>query len=375
MNKLLIVAAKFYNDPTGGGGTVVKHLIDTLADDFEIDLILYRTPTQNVFKRPNLKTYFHPILYRKMNKFERRILNAECNLQFIKENFDLESYQKIIFVHASKMFGVDSLDSSILNKTVLFPMFLSPSYSRSGEIPPLRYTELERKALNCASQIITPSQSEKDDLVQFFEVDSAKIKVIERGIDSVFFSNPKLEIGKPLKLITVSSIKPQKNVIESLVILNKLLFEKQDAFLTIIGKVESTFLMEEMQHYIDKYNLSSRVKMVDGLPIDAVSDEMKKSDFLLLPSIWETFGRVVYEGLASGLPALIHSGIDCFSELSTHSFILPYKSIDEAATSVIALINDVGRYRAESSKAVQFARNYSSEIEKKQIKEVILWQD
>ena len=188
MNRLLVIAAKLYNDPTGGGGTVVKNLIDTFIDDFKIDLVLYRTPVKDIFKHKNLRTYFHPILFRDDDKFERRILNYEKNLEVLIKEHDLREYHRIIVVHISKMFGFERLESKYLKKTVLFPMYLTPSYMRSDECVLLEYTTLEHRALCSAALIITPSDSEKSDIVNYYSINESKVKVIDRGVNEIFFS-------------------------------------------------------------------------------------------------------------------------------------------------------------------------------------------
>lgn len=373
MDKLLIVAAKLYNDPTGGGGTVVKNLIDTFIDNFKIDLVLYRTPTHDFYKHKNLKTYFHPILYRHDDKFERRILNYKYNFDYLINQYDLSAYKKIIIIHTSKMFGLENLDMDILSKTVLFPMYLSPSYKRSNECVPLKYTELEQKVLNAAFKIVTPSESEKNDLINFYNIDSKKVEVINRGVNEVFFSQPKEQFNDPLKLIVVSTIKEQKNVIESVQILKSLRDYSLKAHLTIIGKVESPNLYEDLKFFVKKNDLLDSTTLIQGVDQNELALEMKKSDILILPSLWETFGRVVYEGLSSGLPTIIREGIDCFSNLYKEDFIFPYATIDQAVFSILELCKKVRRFNILSEKAINYASQFSSLIEQKKLREVILW--
>ena len=278
-------------------------------------------------------------------------------------------------IHASKMFGFEILDSRILKKTILFPMFLSPSYCRSGESVPKEYTELEKSALKCVGQIITPSQSEKEDISHNYQVNPQKIHIIPRGVDDAFFSEGRFRPGDPLGLITVSSIKPQKNVIESLFILNRLSLANKNVHLTIIGRVESEQIYKEMLDYIVQNALTDRVTIIFGCSLGEVAESMRKADILILPSLWETFGRVVYEGFAAGLPALVRPNIECFSELEKNEFVFPYRSLDEAVQIITDFSVKERWYEQLSKKASNFALQYRSDREKTSIREVIQWPD
>ncbi len=371
MKKILIIAAKLYNDPTGGGGTVLKTLIDTLIDDYQLDLILYRTPVKDYYQHPQLKTYFHPIKFRSLNKFERRIKNIEWNMQYLNDNHDLYSYEKIIIVHISKLFGFEILSKDILAKTIIFPMYLTPSYKRSNEVVSDAYFDAEKRVLGLVGKIITPSLSEKEDLLQFYQVDESKIKVIPRGIDNVFLNEQRLGFHFPIKLITVSSIKPQKNVLESIKILKTLRSLGHNVVLSIIGKVEVQHLYEELISCIDSTEMSPYVDVIQGLPLDLVAEEMHKADLLVLPSRWETFGRVVYEGLASGMPAVIKDNIDCFSHLYKQQFIAPYDTVNEAVKKIAYWIDHLDEYKEASKLAIDFSIQFLSELERKRLYEEI----
>jgi glycosyltransferase involved in cell wall biosynthesis len=375
MDKLLIIAAKFYNDPTGGGGTVVKNLIDIFIEDFEIDLVLYRTPINDYYTHENLKTHFHPVFYKRKNKFVRRIINYQYNLDYLIDEYNMDAYIKIIVIHVSKMFGFEKLDDKHLRKTVLFPMFLSPSYRRSNENVPSKYVSLEQKALNSAGKIITPSISEKSDMINFYNIDENKLEVVRRGVNELFFQQPRCKMHMPLKLLVVSTIKEQKNVIEAIYILKKLQDLGLSVNLTIIGRIESTSLYHDIETYIKLHDLIESVSLIQGVKHNELAEEMKESDILILPSLWETFGRVAYEGLSSGLSVFVRKGIDCFSNLYEKDFVFSYTTVDEAANLILDLSRNIERYRKVSAASINYANNFSSLIESIKLKEVILCRD
>ena len=373
MNKILIIAAKFYNDPTGGGGTLVKQLIDTLIEDHRVDLVLFRSRVENYYKHKNLGTHFNPVKERTNNKFLRRISNYEHNIQYLEKNFNLSSYKRILVVHVSKMFGFEKFNSNIKSKIILFPMYLSMSYERSKELVPNEYKILESSALKIANRIITPSLSERSDLTQNYKISASKVRVISRGVDEFFYFEHRQPPGNELKLITVSSFKPQKNVIESVKILNILLSKGINCKLTLIGSVDYPIVFQEILDFISEQRVERHVEIFHKLSLKEVALHMQKSDVLLLPSHWETFGRVVYEGFASGLPAIVNSSSSCFNGIETFKCLQKYASTQEAAKLILDLFLNKDYYSAISQEALNLSKNFPTLKESKLLLEEILW--
>ena len=100
-------------------------------------------------------------------------------------------------------------------------MYLSPSYKRSGEYPPDEYIAEECSALCSAGKILTPSDSEKQDMIRVFGIDENKIKVIPRGYSS-YIKPVEKQTHFPIELLYIASIKEQKNTKEAIVLLKEL---------------------------------------------------------------------------------------------------------------------------------------------------------
>jgi glycosyltransferase involved in cell wall biosynthesis len=145
--------------------------------------------------------------------------------------------------------------------------------------------------------------------------------------------------------------------------------------LTIIGRIESTSLYHDIETYIKLHDLIESVSLIQGVKHNELAEEMKESDILILPSLWETFGRVAYEGLSSGLSVFVRKGIDCFSNLYEKDFVFSYTTVDEAANLILDLSRNIERYRKVSAASINYANNFSSLIESIKLKEVILCRD
>ena len=186
MKKVLIYTGKFpsFGDDTDGGSILIHSLIETLNGNCVLDIIFTRTPQQEFMQVDGVRNVsYETYENRPKNKFQRRLQNKEQLFRRLRSV--INDYDTVIITHCSKAFGIDSLTKDEQSKIVLFPMYLSTSYARSGEIPPLEYVEEERKALLSAGKILTPSDSEKLDMINDFGINPNKIKVIPRGYSNL----------------------------------------------------------------------------------------------------------------------------------------------------------------------------------------------
>ena len=182
--RLLLVTGKFpgVSHDTDGGSTMVRQLIDLFGADSMLDVLFTRSINDNYKKINGVnKVFFHPCRFRDDNKFIRRILNADWNRNKIMQLID--GYDKVIIIHCSKAFGLEHLNQEQIKKVVLFPMFLSSSYKRSGETVPDEYTLLEQKVLSKMKTIITPSFVEKEDLISEYSISEQNIIIVPRAIN------------------------------------------------------------------------------------------------------------------------------------------------------------------------------------------------
>lgn len=108
------------------------------------------------------------------------------------------------------------------------------------------------------------------------------------------------KLGLPLDkiiLLGVGNFIQKKNWIPVFEALQNL----DDCIFILIGSGEK---LGEYLSYISKYNLGSKVKIVDRKEGTVLKEYYKAADLFVLPSSYEQFGFVVPEALASDLPVL-----------------------------------------------------------------------
>lgn len=362
--KTLLYLGKFPTDEgdMDGGSQLSYQLIESLKHKTILDLCFIRKGNQEFSSTGIHNISYEPYINPFGNKFQRRLQNLVTNKKAIRNGVE---YDLIIAAHCSKLFGLQN-DREIMSKSVIFPMFLTQSYVKANEDVPEEYTALERLVLRNVSLILTPSSDEKDDMISFYDVPAEKIRVIPRGISPTVTSH--IKECEQIKLISIGSIKEQKNHMDDLLLLDLLLKKNFEASLVIAGSVYDLDVMHELQEFIKRNNLSSRVSFVSGLSRQGISDLLEQMTFGISNSRWETFGRGIFECLASGLPTLVSDSLTTVHRLSgEQKGISFHRDIQSMAEKIIDLYKSPDLYRSEANGALQIAENFSYATERERL--------
>lgn len=302
--RVLLYLGKFpgYGFDVDGGSIMARQLIDTLKVYTKLDV---------VFIRKNKETYedqhVHDIRYVEYidafnNKFSRRLKNLNTNIEAIG---DYSAYDIIITAHVSKFFGFEKAPHDFWDRTILFPMFCTSSYQQAGEYVPLCYTQMESYVINNVRKIITPSKAECLRLIEDYHCNSNKISIIPRGINPKFTAPKKHTFSQTCKLVYIGSIKPQKNNLDAVKLLNMLNKRGHSYELYLVGTIQDKSIYENILAYITKNNLGESIFFHIGVSQSELASLLKQMDFNISVSNWETFGRGIYEGISSGLPTFV----------------------------------------------------------------------
>lgn len=166
--------------------------------------------------------------------------------------------------------------------------------------------------LKKAKRIIAISNSVKGDLIKYYKIPEEKIHVAYSGVNTEEF-NPdnrkkyRDEIRKQygispdeVLLLFIGNPYDRKGLEFVLKALSKV--KQKNVKLLVSGRDEPG----RFQQLIDELGLTDRVSFRVGLFTD-VNKYFSAADIFILPSLYETFGLVVIEAMASGLPVVVSS--------------------------------------------------------------------
>lgn len=314
---------------------------------------------------PLLKNYKNIVVTLKPNNdFEEALNGLDYYCLHYDNKLDLirsvRQLQKIIYTHRVDLIHSHLLTSSFLariaKKNVPLVFSVHNLLSESAFKNSILSKVIEKATYKKNQQAIFVSNSIKKDYDLHVGL-KGRYHILPNYVEHKFFENgskykPKIE--KPFRLVSVGTLKEQKNfayLIESLVHI-------EGCTLDIIGDGP---LMDDLVQKILHYGLKDRVRLI-GKRTDIVN-QLSKYDLFVLASKYEGFGISALEAMAFGLPTML-SDIDVFREVAAdasiffdlndvNDFIYKLKDL-KSSNKKLALLSKKGSNRASeiSSKEI-----------------------
>ncbi len=183
----------------------------------------------------------------------------------------------------------------------------------------------------------------------------AKSLVMPNGIDPVFFQNPpdqahKKPENRRIKLLSVATIMPQKNLLTACLAGQILMDEGYDIEYTIVGPVKN-------EDYAEKLRAFPFVNLIDKKSKKELISFYESNDLFILPSHVETFGLVYAEAMSRGLPVLYTKGqgFDGQFEEGRAGFGLDDNDPAQIAQTIVRALDD---YEARSRACIELAKKF-----------------
>ncbi len=303
----ILIDARMYGLENAGLGRYAMNLIENLSkiDSKNNYIILLR------------KIYFDSLQFPKNWKkvladFGHYTFSEQIKLPLIinKERPDLSHFlhfniplfragKYVVTIHDLLMHKNKGLAATTLSAPIYFSKRLA-------------YQLAFKNAVIKARHIIVPSQTVKEELVDYYHLESEKISVIYEGVDERINSKISLNIDKPYFVYTGNAY-PHKNLerlVEAIIFLNKNLGKK--AYLAI-ASARNVFT-ERLQKLINKMNASEFVKTLGFVPDEEIGGLYKNSVAFVFPSMSEGFGLPGLEAIKMGT-LVIASDIPVFKEI------------------------------------------------------------
>jgi glycosyltransferase involved in cell wall biosynthesis len=292
------------------------------------------------------------------NRFERRLSNGPFIAEKVREV--AHDFTHVIFVHISMQFGL--LDRPLPDGTEVwtFPMFLTPSYRASGECVSDAYFAAERAALLHSTHILTPSHLEKNQLISLYGVPEKKVRVVPRGVDLGSFVPQVRKLSGPPRFCSIGSVKPQKNTLGLVRLFSAVREQFPGATLQIIGPDQNSDYSAAVREEINWLGLADSVDLMGYVPPNELSDATSQAHLHLSVSSCETFGRSIFETLASGLPNVAMKQDNAAAHyLADRPYVHFVENHEQAVASVEEMLAQLPQL---SSMAIEVGHLFDDEI-------------
>ena len=223
-----------------------------------------------------------------------------------------------------------------------------------------------------ASQILLSSAPLKNAISKNFNTHKSKLNLLPNPVDEHLFTLRKIPESKSqFTIVCISLFRPEKRIDLVLESFNTLVHSGIKAKLKLIGDGP---LKHEIENQIQKLGISDLVELPGYLSQNRIVEELHNSHLLVLASDIETFGMVLIEAQACGLPVV---ATDCGGPrdiITPESGILVKPgSVSELTDAIKKLIKSFEKFdpsgirnsviqRFGQQKYVESIRNFTSKL-------------
>lgn len=204
-------------------------------------------------------------------------------------------------------------------------------------------THQKRLNVERADAIIAISKATRDDLLDCYDVDPAKVHVIYHGIDPESPVNSAPINGLPAEyLLYVGDRSGYKNFYLFMQAFRQLTTQYPDLHVILVGG--GNLAVAEIE-YIRRAGLTDRVRHLNASDA-GLTYLYQHAQLFVYPSLYEGFGLPILEAFLAGCPMLL-SDTACFREVASQAAAYFHPtSLDDLVASLKALLDDSARRAA-----------------------------
>ncbi|MBN1598590.1 MAG: glycosyltransferase family 4 protein [Bacteroidales bacterium] len=225
------------------------------------------------------------------------------------------------------------------------------------------YTRKFRYSGKVAKRVITVSEQTKNDLIEFFQIDENKIKVIYQGCNESFkkklSGNDHRKIVDLYKLpsqfiLYVGTIEERKNLLN---IIKSIHLGQINIPLVVVGR--PTRYLRKVREFISE-NKVRNIIFMNQLPVEHLPAIYQLAEIFIYPSVFEGFGIPILEAMTSGIPVVTSTG-SCFKEVGGKAayYIDPYNT-DEMICAIKSVLSENDRREEMIKKGYEQAEKFNN---------------
>ena len=232
-----------------------------------------------------------------------------------------------------------------------------------------RLSKIEEESAKNATLIVTVSKYSSKKMVQFYDVDKAKIRIVPNGVDTQRFKpsegyetiKRQIRIDNKLCVLFVGRLIPRKGLPFLIEAAKQVVKEFSETMFVVVGNGP---LKNSLRAYLDKINLSGSFVFLGDVSESVLPVLYNCADVFVLPSIQEGQGIALLEAQATAKPVVafnvggVHEAM-----LDKETGLLVKPSSRELAESILKLLANCSLREKMGSKGREFVSdNFSWDV-------------
>lgn len=265
-----------------------------------LDMRLVGSPHLKIDDRPFGKVYRLAATARRGGRVRKLFFYALLFLRGIKMNKYFQSCQ-LIHLHGCRPYGTLAI---LLARMLRIPVIITEHTGPFSKLVGNKFSMwFTRFCLERATAVLTVSH-DLEAQMQASGISPKRVYVTHNPVDTDLFSCAgRGELDPMRNIVFIGRLEPYKGGLRTLRAFQKICERHPDWTLTIVGDGPELGLIKAL--LAQDLQLANRVRLTGQLRKMEIAREFRRASFLVFPSEHETFGLVIAEAMAAGLPVIV----------------------------------------------------------------------
>jgi glycosyltransferase involved in cell wall biosynthesis len=269
----------------------------------------------------------------------------------------------VIHAHSYVYFPtyVSAITKKLMNTVLVLTTHQPPvEYaSRNRNLMTLYNNSVGRFAIKTADGVIAVTRSEKNFLQAHVRASPSKIKVIPEGVDLQQFYPEGKKMEKRVIILFVGRFSKEKGLRYLIEAIPKVIAEYPQAQFMLVG--EDCGVKNELLKLVDELEVKNQIMFLEPRFGSELARIYRFSTLFVLPSLYETFGLVILEAMASGLPVVATKvgGVETLVKHGYNGLFVSPKNPSALSDSIITLLSENSLYKRIRKQCIETSKLYS----------------
>jgi D-inositol-3-phosphate glycosyltransferase len=235
-----------------------------------------------------------------------------------------------------------------------------------GEMEPRYRVAGERVVARGADRIVCGSESERETLIEEYDVSPSRLSVVPCGVDVDCFRpldmvQSRIALGLdpdvPV-LLFIGRIEPLKGIDVLIRAVSQL--DGKFQLLVVGGDEKDVLRTHELHVLAEEMGIAGKVVFADAVPHDELPRYYNAASVCVVPSYYESFGLVALEAMACGVPVIASrvGGLKETVQDGRTGYLIPWRCPEPFAERLDLLLTNEPLRRSLGEEARQVAQAY-----------------
>ncbi len=217
-----------------------------------------------------------------------------------------------------------------------------------------------RHSVRYATELIADSEATRNDLIDYYHTDPARITVVYPGFDPAPFAAAPSALALPnlpkTYLLHVGTLHPRKGLVFLLKALAALRDHPTQPTLVCAGR--AGWMTASILRQVEELRLEKRVRFLDFVPHEQLTALYHQARMLVLPSLYEGFGFTPLESMAASTPVICSRAGSLPEVVGDAALIVPVGDVAALVTAIRRLLDETDLRRQLVANGLQRCRQF-----------------